>query len=66
MKTLNPVMARALKRLHHRLDVIHVRAPVCPMRQACGPWKRWLNDHSTVHRRALKRLPVLKNAFLRR
>jgi len=73
MTTLNPVMARVLKRLHYPLDVIlmcvrwyvayplslgHIEEMVAE-RGVCV-------DHSTVHRWALKLLPVLEKAFRRR
>src|SRR5579864_2273468 len=70
MKTLNPAVARVLKRLHYPLDVI----------LTCVRWyvsyalslrnleemmeERGVSvDHSTVHRWALKLLPVLEKAF---
>ena len=70
MKTLNPEVARVLKRLHYPLDVI----------LTCVRWyvsytlslrnleemmaERGIDvDHSTVHRWALKLLPVLEKAF---
>ncbi|MBC8733335.1 IS6 family transposase [Paraburkholderia sp. UCT2] len=72
MKTLNPTVARVLKRLHYPLDVI----------LTCVRWyvayllslrnleemmaERGISvDHSTVHRWALKLLPVLEKAFRR-
>src|SRR5579864_8580371 len=72
MKTLNPAVARVLKRLHYPLDVI----------LTCVRWyvsyalslrnleemmeERGISvDHSTVHRWALKLLPVLEKAFRR-
>jgi putative transposase len=72
MKTLNPAVARVLKRLHYPLDVI----------LTCVRWyvsyalslrnleemmaERGISvDHSTVHRWALKLLPVLRKAFRR-
>ena len=73
MATLIPVMARVLKRLHYPLDVIlmcvrwyvayplslgHIEEMVAE-RGVCV-------DHSTVHRWALKLLPVLEKAFRRR
>jgi putative transposase len=73
MTTLNPPVARALKRLHYPLDVIlmcvrwyaayplslrHIEEMVAE-RGICV-------DHSTVHRWALKLLPVLEKAFRRR
>jgi transposase-like protein len=73
MTTLNPAMARVLKRLRYPLDVIlmcvrwyvayplslrHIEEMVAE-RGVCV-------DHSTVHRLALKLLPVLEKAFRRR
>jgi putative transposase len=70
MKTLNPALAKVLKRLHYPLEVILtcVRWYV-----AYPPSLRHLEemmaergtsvDHSTVHRWALKLLPVLEKAF---
>jgi putative transposase len=73
MTTLNPAVARVLKRLHYPLDVIlmcvrwyvayllslrHIEEMVAE-RGICV-------DHSTVHRWALKLLPVLEKAFRRR
>src|SRR5260370_6682749 len=73
MKRLNPTVARVLKCLNYRLDVILM----------CVRWyvayglslrnleemmaERGINvDHSTVHRWAIKLLPVLEKAFRRR
>jgi putative transposase len=73
MKTLNPALAKVLKRLHYPLDVILM----------CVRWyvsyalslrnleemmaERGIAvDHSTVHRWALKLLPVLEKAFRHR
>ncbi|WP_168787970.1 IS6 family transposase [Paraburkholderia aromaticivorans] len=70
MKTLNPALAKVLKRLHYPLDVI----------LTCVRWyvayalslrnleemmaERGIAvDHSTVHRWAIKLLPVLDKAF---
>jgi putative transposase len=70
MKTLNPTVARVLKRLHYPLDVILM----------CVRWyvsyslslrnleemmaERGMTvDHSTLHRWAIKLLPVLEKAF---
>jgi putative transposase len=70
MKTLNPAVARVLKRLHYPLDIIvmSVRWYV-----AYGLSLRNLEemmsergievDHSTLHRWALKLLPVLEKTF---
>lgn len=73
MKTLDPAVARVLKRLHYPLDVM----------LTCVRWyvsyalslrnleemmaERGISvDHSTVHRWAIKLLPVLEKAFRRR
>lgn len=73
MKTLDPAVARVLKRLHYPLDVM----------LTCVRWyvsyalslrnleemmaERGISvDHSTVHRWAIKLLPVLERAFRRR
>jgi putative transposase len=70
MKTLNPTVARVLKRLHYPLDVILM----------CVRWyvsyglslrnleemmaERGITvDHSTLHRWAIKLLPVLEKTF---
>jgi putative transposase len=70
MKSLNPAVARVLKRLHYPLDVMLM----------CVRWyvayglsvrnleemmaERGIQvDHSTVHRWAIKLLPVLEKAF---
>jgi putative transposase len=72
MKTLNPALAKVLKRLHYPLDVMLM----------CVRWyvayglsvrnleemmaERGIQvDHSTVHRWAIKLLPVLEKAFRR-
>ena len=73
MKTLNPAVARVLKRLHYSRDVILT----CVRRYVAYPLRlRQLEemmaergvsvDHSTVHRWAIKLLPVLEKAFRRR
>ncbi|MGF6874136.1 hypothetical protein OKW35_003608 [Paraburkholderia sp. MM5477-R1] len=73
MKTMNPVVARVLKRLHYPLDVIltcvrcYASSPLGlrhleDMMAERGVWV----DHSTVHRWAIKLLPVLEKAFRRR
>jgi transposase-like protein len=70
MTTLNPAVARALKRLHYPLDVILT----CVRRYLAYPLslrnledmmaERGVSvDHSTVHRWAVKVLPVLEKAF---
>jgi putative transposase len=70
LKTLNPTVARVLKRLHYPLDVIFmsVRWYV-----SCGLSLRNLEgmmaergitvDHSTLHRWAIKLLSVLEKTF---
>lgn len=73
MTTLNPAAARVLKRLHYPLDVIltcvrwYVAYPLSlrhleEMMAARGV----AVDHSTVHRWAIKLLPVLEKALRRR
>jgi putative transposase len=70
MKTLNPAVARVLKRLHYPLDVI----PTCVRWYVAYPLslrhleemmaERGISvDHSTVHRWAIKVLPVLEKEF---
>jgi putative transposase len=73
MTTLNPAVARVLKRLHYPLDVILmcVRWYVaCPLSlrhiEEMVAERGICVDHSTVHRRALKLLPVLEKALRRR
>jgi putative transposase len=72
MKTLDPGMARVLKRLHHPLKVILT----CVRWYAAYPLRlRHLEemmaergiavDHSTVHRWAIKLLPGLEKVFRR-
>src|ERR1700731_780324 len=72
MKTLNPVVARVLKRLHYPLDVIltcvrwYVAYPLSLRNLEEMMAERGISvDHSTVHRWALKLLPVLEKAFRR-
>jgi putative transposase len=71
-QTVNPAVARVLKRLHYPLDVILM----CVRRYVAYPLSlRQLEetvaergiavDHSTVHRWAIKLLPVLEKAFRR-
>ena len=73
MKTLNPVVARVLKRLHYPLDVIltcvrwYVAYPLSLRHLEEMMAERGVSvDHSTVHRWAIKLLPVLEKAFRRR
>ena len=72
MTKLNPAVARVLKRLHYPLDVI----VTCVRRYVAYPLSlRHLEemmaergvsvDHSTMHRWAIKLLPVLEKAFRR-
>src|SRR6202051_4895262 len=70
MKTLNPAVARVLKRLHYPLDVIltcvrwYVAYPLSLRNLEEMMAERGIPvDHSTVHRWALKLLPVLEKAF---
>jgi putative transposase len=72
MKTLNPAVARVLKRLHYPLDVIltcvrwYVSYPLSLRNLEEMMAERGISvDHSTVHRWALKLLPVLEKAFPR-
>ncbi|MEM5388122.1 IS6 family transposase [Paraburkholderia phymatum] len=72
MKTLNPTVARVLKRLHYPLDVIltcvrwYVAYPLSLRNLEEMMAERGISvDHSTVHRWALKLLPVLEKAFRR-
>jgi putative transposase len=73
MTTLNPAVARVLKRLHYPLDVIlmcvrwYVAYPLSLRHIEEMVAERGICvDHSTVHRWALKLLPVLETAFRRR
>ncbi|WP_208328516.1 IS6 family transposase [Paraburkholderia sp. BL6665CI2N2] len=73
MTTLNPAMGRVLKRLHYPLDVIlmcvrwYVAYPLSLRHiEEMVAERRVCVDHSTVHRWALKLLPVLEKAFRRR
>ena len=73
MKTLNPAVARVLKRLHYPLDVIltcvrwYVAYPLSLRHLEEMMAERGVDvDHSTVHRWAIKLLPVLEKAFRRR
>ena len=70
MKTLNPAVARVLKRLHYPLDVIltcvrwYVAYPLSLRHLEDMMAERGVSvDHSTVHRWAIKLLPVLEKAF---
>jgi transposase-like protein len=72
MKTLNPAVARVLKRLHYPLDVIltcvrsYVAYPLSLRHLEEMMAERGVSvDHSTVHRWAIKLLPVLEKAFRR-
>ncbi|KAA0997362.1 IS6 family transposase [Paraburkholderia panacisoli] len=70
MMTLNPAVARVLKRLHFPLDVIltcvrwYVAYPLSLRNLEDMMAERGVSvDHSTVHRWAVKLLPVLEKAF---
>jgi transposase-like protein len=70
MKTLNPAIVQVLKRLHYPLDVIltcvrwYVAYPLSLRHLEEMMAERGISvDHSTVHRWALKLLPVLEKAF---
>jgi len=70
METLNPAVARVLKRLHYPLDVIltcvrwYVAYPLSLRHLEEMMAERGVSvDHSTVHRWAIKLLPVLEKAF---
>jgi len=73
MKKLNPALAKVLKRLHYPLEVIltcvrwYVAYPLSLRHLEEMMAERGTSvDHSTVHRWALKLLPVLEKAFRRR
>lgn len=73
MKTLNPAVARALKRLHYPLDVIltcvrwYVAYPLSLRHLEEMMAERGVSvDHSTMHRWAIKLLLVLEKTFRRR
>jgi putative transposase len=73
MKTLNTAVVRVLKRLHYPLDVIltcarwYVAYPLSLRHLEETMAERGVSvDHSTVHRWAIKLLPVLGKAFRRR
>ena len=72
MMTLNPAVARVLKRLHYPLDVMltcvrwYVASPLSLRNLEEMMAERGISvDHSTVHRWALKLLPVREKAFRR-
>ena len=68
MKTLNPAVARVHKRLHYTLDVIltcvrwYVAYPLSLRHLEEMMAERGI-DHSTVHRWAIRQLPLLEKAF---
>src|SRR3954452_20714877 len=71
-QNLNPAVAKVLKRLHYPLDVIllcvrwHVAYPLSLRHLEQMMTERGISvDHSTVHRWALKLLPMLEKAFRR-
>ena len=71
-QSLNPAVAKVLKRLHYPLDVIllcvrwYVAYPLSLRHLEQMMAERGISvDHSTVHRWALKLLPVLEKAFRR-
>jgi hypothetical protein len=71
-QNLNPAAARVLKRLHYPLDVIlmclrwYIAYPLSLRHIEEMVAERGIEvDHSTVHRWALKLLPVLEKAFRR-
>ncbi|WP_028219233.1 IS6 family transposase [Paraburkholderia oxyphila] len=73
MQSKNPAVARVLKRLHYPLDVIlmcvrwYVAYPLSLRHIEEMVAERGIEvDHSTVHRWALKLLPVVEKAFRRR
>jgi transposase-like protein len=70
--TLNPVVAKVLKRLHYPLDVIllfvrwYCAYPLSLRNLEEMMAERGISvDHSTVHRSAIKLLPVLEKEFRR-
>ena len=72
MTTLNPALARVLRRLHYPLDVIltcvrwYVAYPLSLRHLEEMMAERGISvDHSTVHRWAIKVLPVLEKTFRR-
>jgi len=71
-QTMNPAVARVLKRLHYPLDVMlmcvrwYVAYPLSLRHLEEMVAERGIAvDHSTVHRLAIKLLPVLEKAFRR-
>ena len=71
-KALNPTIGRVLKRLHYPLDVIltcvrwYVAYPLSLQHLEEMMSERGITvDHSTVHRWAVKLLPVLEKTFRR-
>jgi putative transposase len=71
-QNLNPAMAKVLKRLHYPLDVMltcvrwYVAYPLSLRHLEQMMAERGFSiDHSTVHRWAIKLLPVLEKAFRR-
>ena len=69
-KTLNPIVALVLKRLHYPLDVIlacvrwYVAYPLSLRHLEEMMSEHGISvDHSTVHRWAMKLLPALKKTF---
>jgi len=73
MMTLNPAVARVLKRLHDPLDVMltcvrwYVAYPLSLRNREAMMSERGLSvDHSTVHRCALNMLPVTEKRFWQR
>ena len=72
MKTLDPSVARVLKRMHYPLEVMltcvrwYVAYPLSLRHLEEMMAERGIAvDHSTVHRWAIKLLPVLEKAFRR-
>jgi putative transposase len=70
IKTPNAAVSKALKRLHHPLDVMltcvrwYVAYPLSLRHLEGMMSERAVSvDHSTVHRWAIKLLPVLGKAF---
>ncbi|MGF7000733.1 hypothetical protein P3T25_009126 [Paraburkholderia sp. GAS32] len=70
MRMLNPALARVLKRLHYPRDIIltcvrwYVAYPLSLRNLEDMMAGRGVSvDHSTVHRWAVKLLPVLEKAF---
>jgi putative transposase len=71
-QTLSPVVAKVFKRLHYPLVMLlyvrwYVAYPLSLRHLEQMMTKRGIAvDHSTVHRRTLKLLPILEKAFRRR